>query len=406
MARYAHLLEARLILEKGMLRQRMRDVARATGLRFRAVPHFTLAYSFAPRAPAHEIMEAVRDVSSKFGTLDFVINGYEIRKTRHGYAFAFKVEAGDRLVKFRRDMYKKIRGMIDERDDAREFNSQKDFWFHVSIGIRLDGTDAYRLGEAAGIDTVSFGSLEGTGNGRAGSIHPITFPSEISRITLLRDGRIGLEYDRLTDRILGRRDALSRRARYRTLQAFRSRHGLEKAEREDAEPGQTWVISDTHFDHENIISYTGRPFSDAEEMNGILVSNWNRTVHPGDRVYFLGDMAFGRGSRPKEYWLGRLNGDITYVRGNHDTVRGTVSHAAITHGGRDLLLVHDPDDLPLEWDGWVIHGDKHNNQLGEYPLVNTKKRTMNVCSELIKYSPLSMDTVVRLIGEGRDRMVL
>lgn len=196
------------------------------------------------------------------------------------------------------------------------------------------------------------------------------------------------------------------RSKFKICKVFRSRHGLENTEQEDAGSCRTWVISDTHFDHENIIGYTGRPFSDADEMNGILVSNWNRTVRPGDRVYFLGDMAFGRGSRPKEYWLGRLNGDITYVRGNHDTVRGTVPHETITHGGRDLLLVHDPDDLPFEWDGWVVHGDKHNNQLGEYPLVNTKKRTMNVCSELIKYSPLSMDAVIKLIKSGRDRMIL
>ena len=406
MAGYRHILEARLILEKGRLRQRMREAGKATGFHFRNVPHFTLVYSFDPRVDPDRIIKTVADVSKRYDSLDFMINGFELREARRGHVFAFNVEPSRDLVEFRRELYDSIKDMIDERGDAFEFNNKDDFWFHVSIAIKLREHRADVISGVIDNDSKEYGNTGSMHHDMRNTIRTIVFPSEISRITLLRNSKIYLEYDRLTDRILHRREALSRDSMRETLGAFRKKHRLEKTKRSHTGPGQTWVISDTHFDHGNIIKYTGRPFANVREMNGILLSNWNNTVHRNDRVCFLGDMAFGRGSRSKEHWIGRLNGRIIYVRGNHDTETGTVSHVATSYRGHNLLFVHDPDDLPISWDGWIVHGDKHNNRLGEYPLVNTKRRTINVCSELIRYSPINLDRIIELIDAGTDRMLL
>lgn len=80
-----------------------------------------------------------------------------------------------------------------------------------------------------------------------------------------------------------------------------------------------WVISDLHFDHKNIIVYSGRPYQDVEEMNVALINNWNAVVAKEDIVYFLGDFAFGHHSLERDsWWLKSLNGRKFMIIGNHD----------------------------------------------------------------------------------------
>lgn len=53
-----------------------------------------------------------------------------------------------------------------------------------------------------------------------------------------------------------------------------------------------YYISDLHFGHSNIIKLCGRPFQSLEEMNNVLINNWNSKVTNGDKVYIIGDLFF------------------------------------------------------------------------------------------------------------------
>lgn len=76
-----------------------------------------------------------------------------------------------------------------------------------------------------------------------------------------------------------------------------------------------WFTSDTHFNHTNIIKYANRPFHSVEEMNDVIINNWNSLVKEDDIVYHLGDFCFGD---PWKY-LDALYGNIKIILGSHDS---------------------------------------------------------------------------------------
>jgi calcineurin-like phosphoesterase family protein len=76
-----------------------------------------------------------------------------------------------------------------------------------------------------------------------------------------------------------------------------------------------WVISDTHFFHDNIVKYAGRP----ENHTDLMIANWNDTVvdtyDQVDTVLHLGDILMGK----RDLWpLIDLPGAVTALVGNHD----------------------------------------------------------------------------------------
>lgn len=78
-----------------------------------------------------------------------------------------------------------------------------------------------------------------------------------------------------------------------------------------------FFTSDTHFHHENIIKFCGRPFGSLEEMDETMIEKWNEKVPSDGLVFHLGDFCFGGFQLWKRY-RDRLHGDIILVKGNHD----------------------------------------------------------------------------------------
>lgn len=165
----------------------------------------------------------------------------------------------------------------------------------------------------------------------------------------------------------------------------------------------TYIISDTHFDHKNIIKYTNRPFESVEEMNKKMINNWNNTVDKSDKVFMLGDFAFANQDRVKEL-VSQLNGLIVLVMGNHDRHRTAswwsecgffqVVEYPIIY--KDFfILSHEPvlmnDSMPYV----NLHGHKHHIEL-------KPSYYYNVSVELHDYKPIELETLLQKLKEESD----
>ena len=80
-----------------------------------------------------------------------------------------------------------------------------------------------------------------------------------------------------------------------------------------------YVISDTHFNHSRILEYCLRPFDNVEQMNEVIINNWNKVINEDDIVYVLGDFCFGNKTMLKEI-VSNLKGRKILICGNHDNL--------------------------------------------------------------------------------------
>lgn len=78
-----------------------------------------------------------------------------------------------------------------------------------------------------------------------------------------------------------------------------------------------WFTSDPHYFHKNVIRLCKRPFNTLHEMHEHMIQEWNKRIHPSERVYVLGDFAFSGWTLTKQI-VSRLNGYKILILGNHD----------------------------------------------------------------------------------------
>lgn len=186
-----------------------------------------------------------------------------------------------------------------------------------------------------------------------------------------------------------------------------------------------YLISDTHFDHGNIIEYCDRPFESASEMDSQLIDNWNQRVAYDDTVLFGGDIAMARSDIAIEY-AQKVNGQLVMLNGNHDDINeadapfpifqsyyfdysynGTNYEFYYTHwppterSEREDDREAPPWATPPDWfDGWVLHGHIHNNDVKNFPFVNPTEQFVNVSAELLEYTPITIEELLQIIERG------
>lgn len=354
--------------------------------RHRPVPHVTLVGPLYTRDERRLIFD-FEELCSKQPIMTFNVKGFgTFEDTRVVF---IKIEPDETLDKFRWELSQKLKHYCDlgPYDLSRKFN------FHATIAMRLHPDKFNEV-----IDFIK-------------TLPEPKFTYCVMRVTLLKKQKILREYDFFLRRSLSRREAKSRRILSESFQILEKYLEQNKSIDANVRPlipaeetreiraddliGGIFFISDLHLDHANIIKYCNRPFKSVDEMNRCIVNNWNETVGKNDTVFFLGDMSYGRGSRKTSYWLDKLNGNIFFIKGYHDRSKKIKFYdkLILNHQGRKFLLIHDPQKVPSDWKGWVIHGHAHNND-PKHPLINLENRTINVSAELLNYKPISLEELL------------
>lgn len=164
-----------------------------------------------------------------------------------------------------------------------------------------------------------------------------------------------------------------------------------------------YLISDTHFNHANIIKYCKRPFSNIENMNKVIIQNWNDIVKENDVVFHLGDL--GLGKREEVFNLVKnLNGKKYLLKGNHDkwcdSTYSDLGFQVIENPyilkEYKIILSHIPiPDCNIPHGFINVHGHIHNNKLYECienydPKEFSLNIHVNVSCEKINYSPINI----------------
>ena len=199
-----------------------------------------------------------------------------------------------------------------------------------------------------------------------------------------------------------------------------------------------YTTSDTHFGHSKIIEYANRPFKDCTQMNTAMIRNWNERVKEEDTVFFVGDFVFKSGiaCQKADYWIKQLNGNIIFIRGNHDnnnSLKTAIDCIHVTYANKKINLVHKPEhanpNIGINLVGhvhqsWTIrtfkeHYDIIENLNNNYKISdrhdlktflethrsnrNSKSILFNVGVDVHKYRPISLDEVLGYIQKYKRK---
>jgi len=163
-----------------------------------------------------------------------------------------------------------------------------------------------------------------------------------------------------------------------------------------------FIISDTHFGHENILKFVDtegaplRQFHDVHHMNEHMVECWNKTVKDSDIVYHLGDVYFDKGYEI----LPRLRGRKRLILGNHDNGKSDF----IQKHFQKVLMWREFEEfncvmthVPIHESGlykrkYNLHGHVHK---GSHRGLIEDERYINCCVEVHNYTPVAIEDLVK-----------
>lgn len=161
-----------------------------------------------------------------------------------------------------------------------------------------------------------------------------------------------------------------------------------------------FFTADEHFNHTNIMRHCHRPFKWVDEMNEAFIENHNAVVTDEDRVWHLGDFAWGDPSN----FISRLRGKEHHlILGNHDRENLCRRYFTSVQQVKMLHLQLDDENVML-WLSHYAHRSWPSSHYGTIHLFghthNTLKgigRSFDIGVDAWNYKPVSLLGILGLV---------
>lgn len=163
-----------------------------------------------------------------------------------------------------------------------------------------------------------------------------------------------------------------------------------------------YFTADMHFGHRAIINMQSRPFESVEEMNRVLLQNFNSVVHKDDTFYILGDICHHMKIEDADELIRKMNGKKYLIIGNHDKkydprlFEDIRDFMKVSVDGCNFALVHYP--MLSSSGGYQLHGHIHARM--EYNEANRAEgiRRYDVGVDANNFFPVSVKQIKDFFG--------
>ena len=168
----------------------------------------------------------------------------------------------------------------------------------------------------------------------------------------------------------------------------------------------TWLISDTHFGHENISRLCLRP----PNVDALMLAEWERLVPPDALVLHLGDVVYRAAFDEWASIIAALPGRKLLVLGNHDKQKPSyyercgfeiVPPFEWMWEGKPISFSHYPLEAyepRITSSHLRIHGHIHNSGYNWTESTSGSPARVGHCNvsvEMTKYRPINLGTLLR-----------
>jgi len=167
-----------------------------------------------------------------------------------------------------------------------------------------------------------------------------------------------------------------------------------------------WFSGDLHLNHDNIIEYCNRPFTNVIEMDNTILTNFWRVLLPGDTLYVLGDLSFNN-AHILDFFDRFSDINIIMLKGNHD---GKKLASATRARNIPLYTLYDTkiEGQPItlchyamrvwnksHFNSWQLHGHSHAT-------LPPQGKQYDVGVDNNNFYPVSWDRIKEIMANSPD----